>query len=92
MFSSLSKAYDDLADQLEEINYLTLMLFIVLSLDSKKASKRKEEEKDYLQHLKKIHLSLTRLSKTHPLTARKIIYINRLFTSHIEGDDSEIQF
>ena len=87
LFSSLSKAYDDLSDQWK--NKLTNLDAIHSFEFGFKESLEEKGGRERLSSALKENPPVSHpVIKTHPLTARKIIYINRLFTSHIEGDDS----
>ena len=87
LFSSLSKAYDDLSDQWK--NKLTHLDAIHSFEFGFKESLEEKGGRERLSSALKENPPVSHpVIKTHPLTARKIIYINRLFTSHIEGDDS----
>ena len=84
MFSSLSK-YDDLSlewkEKLEEMNAIhSFELGFKESLEEEGSVKIGYPQKNPpVSHP---------VIKQHPVTG-KIIYVNRLFTSHIEGDDAE---
>ena len=88
MFSSLSKAYDDLDDnwkkELSNLNAIHSFEF---------GFKESLEEEGGRERLADALSSNPPVShpviKQHPITGRRIIYVNRLFTSHIEGDDSD---
>jgi taurine dioxygenase len=91
MFSSLSKAYDDLSqewkEKLEEMNAIHSFEFgFKESLEEKGGRERLADA--LLENPPVTHPVI----KQHPVTGKKIIYVNKLFTSHIDGDDSEIQF
>ena len=87
LFSSLSKAYDDLSDQWK--NKLTNLDAIHSFEFGFKESLEENGGRERLSSALKENPPVSHpVIKKHPLTARKIIYINRLFTSHIEGDDS----
>jgi len=86
LFSSLSKAYDDLSQdwkiKLENMNAIHSFEFgFKESLAEEGGQERLAEA---LEENPPVSHSVI---KKHPVTGRKIIYINRLFTSHIEGDD-----
>ena len=86
MFSSLSVAYDDLSrewkDKLKGMNAVHSFEF---------GFKESLEEEGGRERLAGALLEnppiLHPVIKEHPFTGRKIIYVNKLFTSHIEGDD-----
>tara|TARA_B100001057_G_scaffold499010_1_gene608004 strand:+ start:714 stop:1523 length:810 start_codon:yes stop_codon:yes gene_type:complete len=86
LFSSLSKAYEDLSEdwkiKLEGMNAIHSFEF------GFKESLAEEGGRERLaQALEENPPVLHPVIKTHPVTGRKIVYVNRLFTSHIEGDD-----
>ena len=88
MFSSLSKAYDDLShewkERLEEMNAIHSFEF------GFKESLEEEGGRERLADALKENPPVSHpVIKQHPVTGRKVIYVNRLFTSHIEGDDAE---
>ena len=88
MFSSLSKAYDDLSqewkERLEEMNAIHSFEF------GFKESLEEEGGRERLADALKENPPVSHpVIKQHPVTGRKVIYVNRLFTSHIEEDDSK---
>ena len=88
MFSSLSKAYDDLSqewkEKLEKMNAIHSFEF------GFKESLEEEGGRQRLADALKENPPVSHpVIKQHPDTGRKVIYANRLFTSHIEGDDAE---
>ena len=88
MFSSLSKAYDDLShewkERLEEMNAIHSFEF------GFKESLEEEGGRERLADALKENPPVSHpVIKQHPVTGRKVIYVNRLFTSHIEGDDAD---
>ena len=88
LFSSLSKAYDDLShewkERLEEMNAIHSFEF------GFKESLEEEGGRERLADALKENPPVSHpVIKRHPVTGRKVIYVNRLFTSHIEGDDAE---
>ena len=86
LFSSLSKAYDDLSKdwkiKLENMNAIHSFEF------GFKESLAEEGGRERLAEALEENPPVSHsVIKKHPVTGRKIIYVNRLFTSHIEGDD-----
>ena len=86
LFSSLSKAYDDLSEdwkmRLEDMNAIHSFEF------GFKESLAEEGGRERLAEALEENPPVSHsVIKKHPVTGRKIIYVNRLFTSHIEGDD-----
>ena len=86
LFSSLSKAYDDLNQdwklKLENMNAIHSFEF------GFKESLAEEGGRERLAQALKENPPVSHpIIKKHPVTGRKIIYVNKLFTSHIEGDD-----
>lgn len=86
LFSSLSKAYDDLSQdwkmKLENMNAIHSFEF------GFKESLAEEGGRERLAQALEENPPVSHpVIKKHPVTGRKIIYVNKLFTSHIEGDD-----
>ena len=86
MFSSLSAAYDDLSrewkDRLEEMQAVHSFEFgFKESLEEEGGRERLADA--LLENPPILHPVI----KEHPFTGRKIIYVNKLFTSNIKGDD-----
>ena len=88
LFSSLSRAFEDLSDEWKEklmgMNAIHSFEFgFKESLEEKGGRERLADA--LLENPPVTHPVI----KQHPVTGKKIIYVNKLFTSHIEGDDSE---
>ena len=88
MFSSLSVAYDDLSrewkDKLKGMNAVHSFEFgFKESLEEEGGRERLADA--LLENPPILHPVI----KEHPYTGRKIIYVNKLFTSHIVGDDDD---
>ncbi len=84
LFADMCAAYDGLSDEMKErIDSLKAVHDYVQVFGSTVPEEKREEMRE--QYPPVSHPVV----RTHPETGRKIIYVNRFFTSHIEGVSEE---
>ena len=80
MFSNMYAAYDELSDK-----YKTLLDGLIAIHESEHLYKGRYDDRGVNENDIKTPAAKHPLSRTHPITGKKAIYVNRTFTTGIEG-------
>ncbi len=85
-FCSMAALYEGLSDRMQR--FLSGLEAVHDFVTFKKLFPQNEHGKDRLRHFERIYPPMTHpLVRVHPVTGRKVIFVNRSFTLHIKGMD-----